>query len=315
MSFESEMKIYHFGDLKVIESLDKNIDPLDWVEKNKSKLDKEILTHGGILLRNFNISSVSEFSRFAQFLCPNLLDYTYRSTPRTKLGNKIYTATEYPPHLEIPLHNENSYSLSWPQKIIFFSPLVAANGGETPVANSRKIYQKIDHSIKEKFERHDVLYVRNYHEGVDLSWEEVFQTTDPEEVNQYCEQNNINAFWNREHVPLKTHQICQATLRHPITNEQIWFNQAHLFHISALDQETRAVLIEKFGEKRLPRNAYYGDGSPIEIEALEHIRAIYEQEKIVFKWQKRDIMILDNLLMAHGRQPYQGERKVVVALS
>jgi hypothetical protein len=88
-----------------------------------------------------------------------------------------------------------------------------------------------------------------------------------------------------------------------------------LFHISALDQETRAVLIEKFGEKRLPRNAYYGDGSPIEIEALEHIRAIYEQEKIVFKWQKRDIMILDNLLMAHGRQPYQGERKVVVALS
>lgn len=153
MSVTNEVKYYFFDELKVIECLNNNINCCDWLENNKIFLENDILLHGGILLRNFNISSVSEFSRFAQTLCPNLTDYVYRSTPRTKLGNKIYTATEYPPHLEIPLHNENSYSQSWPQKILFFSLIVAKSGGETPIANSKTVYQKIDDSVKKSLKK------------------------------------------------------------------------------------------------------------------------------------------------------------------
>lgn len=157
--------------------------------------------------------------------------------------------------------------------------------------------------------------MRNYHSDIDLSWQEVFQTSDPEQVNQYCHENGIETRWDSNYTRLSTRQVCQATTTHPISNTKVWFNQAHLFHISALEPQTLKTLINEFGENDLPRNAFYGDGSPIEIEILDHIRQIYNKEKKFFKWQKRDIMILDNLLMAHGRRPFEGERKVVVAMS
>lgn len=301
--------------LLVFECLDKNLDPFQWVKESLSLIEEKLLKHGGILFRNFNIQSLSEFNKFVQILCPSLLDYIYRSTPRTKLGGKIYSATEYPRDRTIPLHNENSYTKSWPQKIIFYSAVVASQGGETPVADSRRIYQKINPCIRKKFEEKGIMYVRNYTKGIDLSWQEVFQTENKKEVEEFCQLNQISFKWNTVGSELTTSQICQASTEHPVTGDKVWFNQAHLFHISSIDQATQRMLLNELCEEYLPRNALLGDGTAIAIEDLEHIRSVYEEEKFNFKWQRKDIMMLDNLLMAHGREPYQGERKVAVAMS
>jgi len=319
MTFLSDSNLSFFekgsGKILVCELESKDLDVFAWALKNKDLIEDEVLKYGGILFRNFNLYSVSEFNRFVQVLSPNLLEYVYRSTPRTRLGGKIYTATEYPADRTIPLHNENAYSLSWPEKIFFFAVLVASEGGETPVADSRNIYKRIDPDIRKKFEEKSILYVRNYRAGMDLSWQEVFQTDKKEEVEEYCKKNSIEWEWNRGLSELTTRQICQATLFHPRTNEKVWFNQAHLFHISNLDEDARASLLKEYGEDFLPRNSFYGDGTPLEVEVLNHIREAYDQEKIIFKWQKGDIMLLDNMLMAHGREPYKGERKVAVAMA
>jgi alpha-ketoglutarate-dependent taurine dioxygenase len=289
------------------------IDPSQWIKQNLSLIEGLLLKHGGILLRGFNIYSLSEFNRLSQIICPNLLNYTYRSTPRTNLGGKIYTATEYPADQHIPLHNENSYSDSWPQKIMFFCVIPPEEGGMTPIADSRRIFRKIDHEIVKKFEENRILYVRNYTAGIDLSWQEVFQTSEKSKVEEYCIAHSIEYLW-KKHPELTTKQICQATLEHPVTKEKVWFNQAHLFHISSLKQEIKNSLTAEVGENNYPRNTFYGDGTPIEEKFLEHIRDIYNQERILFKWQRGDVMVLDNLLMAHGRTPFSGERKIAVAM-
>lgn len=299
----------------VLEAQGKTFNPFEWVKENKPFLDNYLLKYGGVLLRNFNIYSISEFNRLVQSLSPVLLDYVYRSTPRTRLGGKIYTATEYPADKVIPLHNENAYSRSWPNKIFFFSVVVASEGGETPIADSRNVYQNIDSEIKDKFEEHGVMYTRNYTKGIDLSWQEVFQTEEKEEVEKYCKENDIEFEWKAGTPQLTTRQTCQATLLHPVSREPVWFNQAHLFHISSLDEESRLSLIRELGEKNIPRNASYGNGEPFESDVLDHIRNAYTQQKIKFKWHKGDIMMLDNILMAHGREPYTGERKVAVAMA
>jgi len=287
----------------------------EWVKENRYLLEEYLIKYNGVLLRNFGIYSVSEFNKVVQIICPNLLDYVYRSTPRTRLGGKIYTATEYPADRTIPLHNENSYTKSWPNKIFFFSVIVASEGGETPIASSRNVYRRIDSSIKERFKKNGIMYVRNYTPGVDLSWQDVFQTQQREEVDRFCKDYDIQFQWNNFGPELTTRQVCQATIKHSITGESVWFNQAHLFHISALAENDRFSLIEELGENNIPRNTFYGDGSSIEIEALEHIRKVYNEEKIKFKWQKGDIMILDNVLTAHAREPFKGERKVAVAMA
>lgn len=157
------------------------------------------------------------------------------------------------------------------------------------------------------------MYVRNYDEGLDLSWAAVFQTTDRSQVEAYCHEAGIDFEWlgrNR----LRTRQVCQAAVVHPITGAWVWFNQAHLFHVSSLEPSVRAALSSTCEARDYPRNAYYGDGSTIEDEVLESVRDAYRQETTIFPWQAGDVLMLDNMLMTHGRQPFMGQRKVVVAM-
>lgn len=296
----------------------KGQDIIEFVQNNRNELEQVILDVGGVILRNFSLRAVSEFSRLAESISPQLLEYVHRSTPRTRLGGKIYTATEYPAHKPIVLHNENAYTLSWPQRIMFFCVIVPESGGETPVADSRQILKKLDKKLVKKFCDKKILYKRNYMTGIDLSWQDVFQTSDRNEVNQYCAEHDIQYTWYdpaQDGLELTTQQICQVTLKHPTTQEEVWFNQAHLFHISTLDEMDREMLLSMTTLDRLPRNAYFGDEQPITAEDVQHILHVYETEKIMFQWQRGDVMVLDNLLMAHGRQPYTGERKIAVAMS
>jgi alpha-ketoglutarate-dependent taurine dioxygenase len=300
--------------LPVVRPKDNQSKPLLWLQENRPKLDELILEHGGILLRGFNIHSLSEFNQFCMTYAPNLLEYEFRSTPRSTLGGRIYTSTEYPKEKTIPQHNENAYTNKWPDILLLFSVVVADKGGETPVGNSRKILKALPEDLVERFEKHGVMYVRNYQEGIDLSWQEVFQTDNKEDMDKYCQDNNIEYEWLNDGNQLRTKQILQATTIHPVTGGKVWFNQANLFHVSALGEDGK-LLIDQLGVENLPRNAYFGDGSEIDISLINEINAVIEQEKFFFAWQKGDILLIDNLLMNHGRNPFEGSRKVAVAMA
>jgi alpha-ketoglutarate-dependent taurine dioxygenase len=162
--------------------------------------------------------------------------------------------------------------------------------------------------------RSGVSYVRNYGTHLDLPWQEVFQTNDRSAVEDYCRGQDIAIEWKPDGT-LRTSQTCQAAIAHPITGEMVWFNQAHLFHISNLEPHVRHSLLSELGEEALPRNAYYGDGAPIEDAALGEIRAAYDAEEIVFPWQNGDVLMIDNMLSTHGRRPFSGPRRVIVGMS
>ncbi|MFT4924016.1 MAG: alpha-ketoglutarate-dependent taurine dioxygenase [Phenylobacterium sp.] len=269
---------------------------------------------GGLVFRGFAMCDEHQFTQFVNAFGQQLLNYDYASTPRSEVAKGVYTSTEYPAHQVIPLHNEQAYTRSWPQKIWFHCVTAAEQGGETPIADSRKIYQKMDPQVKDKFTKHGLLYVRNYGNGLDLAWQEAFTTSNKSDVERFCDNNQISYLWKAD-GELQTRQVCQAVAQHPTTKEMVWFNQAHLFHISNLEPVIRETLISIVGEENLPRNVYYGDGSPIEHATLVHIRDILEQCKVSFRWQQGDVMMLDNMLAAHGRSSYKGKRKVVVAMA
>ena len=298
----------------VIEPVVPDIGLTAWATENRDLILTHLRDHGGILFRGFNVHGIDDFQHFIKSVGGDMLEYAYRSTPRNQVSGKIYTSTEYPADQWIPMHNEMSYSRSWPMKIGFFSIKVAEDGGETPIVDSRKVFDRIPSDIRDNFRQKQVMYIRNYGEGLDLPWENVFQTDSKAEVEAFCRDHGIEFEW-KDGNRLRTWQICQAVVDHPDTNEPLWFNQAHLFHISNLPAPVQESLLSTFGDHGLPRNACYGDGSTIESEALDAIRAAYAETMVLFPWQMHDVLLLDNMLVAHGRAPFTGTRKVVVGMA
>jgi alpha-ketoglutarate-dependent taurine dioxygenase len=285
-----------------------------WVSHNRGYLLEELRAFGAILFRGFGPRTLTEFEHLTAAVSGDLMEYSFRSTPRSVVGNRVYTSTDYPADQSIPMHNEMSYTSRWPLKIWFYCHLPAQSGGETPLADSRKVFSRIPPEIRQRFEEKKVLYVRNYGGGLDLSWEDVFQTSDRSQVESFCREAGIEIEWKGEDR-LMTRQRCQAVACHPETGERVWFNQAHLFHRSSLDSTVLSSLLASCGAEGLPRDSYYGDGTPIETAVLDVIRGIYAEEAIVFPWQRGDLILVDNMLVAHGRKPFTGSRKIWVTMA
>src|SRR5204863_6049988 len=153
---------------------------LDWSGDNVAWIKSKLATVGAVLFRGFKEQTIGDFEQMLKLVAGDLLEYSYRSTPRTQVSGKIYTSTEYPAHQTIPLHNEMSYTRSCPMVLGFFCVQPAASEGETPIADSRKVFGRISPEVRQRFENKQVRYVRNYGPGLDLSWQEVFQTDDPQ---------------------------------------------------------------------------------------------------------------------------------------
>jgi alpha-ketoglutarate-dependent taurine dioxygenase len=281
----------------------------------RDTIDRHLTDCGGILFRDFSLDGPDAFRAFAADFGHPLLSYEFGSTPRSQVASGVYTSTEYPPHQHIPLHNEQAYTRDWPMKIWFYCMQPAQEGGETPIADSRAIYRDMPSAIRERFTEKGVTYVRNYGNGLDVDWQQVFGTDSRSEVEAYCAGHEIECEW-KEDGELRTRQICQGTARHPVTGDWVWFNQAHLFHVSNLEPEVRESLLDVVGDEvDLPRNVFYGDGSPIDDETLSTVRGVLEKHKVSFPWQAGDVVMLDNMLTAHARAPFKGPRKVIVAMA
>lgn len=278
----------------------------------RADIEGLVSTVGGVLLRGFEVPSVPDFRAFAAGFGHPLLSYEFGSTPRSAVGGGVYTSTEYPAHQWIPLHNEQAYTREWPMKIWFHCVTAAPEGGETPIADSREIHRRMPAAIRERFAP-GLRYVRHYGD-FDVPWQQVFNTDRRSEVEAYCRRARIQCEWKAD-GELRTTQFCQAIETHPLTGEAVWFNQAHLFHASSLHPDVRESLLELLGEQHLPRNTFFADGSPIPDSLFDEVRAVLDSEAASFGWQAGDVLMLDNMLVAHGRAPFKGPRKVVVAMA
>ncbi len=283
-----------------------------FVQANADMIASRLTEHGALLFRGFEVASVEDFERVGASISPNALEYTYRSTPRTSLGKGVFTTTEYPPDQEISLHCENAYQRAWPLKIAFCCLVAPETGGATQIADVRKVTASLDPALLERFDRLGVRYVRHYRPYVDIPWETVFQTSDRDELAAFCARSGIEHEWLDGNT-LRTSQTNQGLATHPITGERVFFNQAHLFHITNLQPEVVRSLRAMYGD-RVPRNTFYGDGSEIPDADLQAVRDAFKAAEMSFPWQAGDVMLLDNMQMAHGRKPFTGSRKVIATL-
>jgi alpha-ketoglutarate-dependent taurine dioxygenase len=289
-----------------------NMDLADWAGTHRAYLEEHLHKHGAILFRGFGLRSPVDFERVAQAVYSELYG-EYGDLPREGVAGKIYGSTPYPNDKMILYHNESSHMHRWPMKISFYCVKAAEQGGATPIVDCRAVYRRLDPSVVERFAEKGLLYLRNFSPGLDVDWKTFFHTDDRAAVESSCRSAGMTCEWTAGNG-LRVRQLCRGVRTHPKTGEKVFFNQVQLHHVACLEPAVRESLLSLFREEDLPRNVYFGDGSRIDESTMRHVGEVYEQLAVRFTWQEGDMIMLDNMLTAHARDPFVGERKIVVAM-
>ncbi|MBY9025040.1 non-ribosomal peptide synthetase [Pseudomonas fluorescens] len=296
----------------LVEPNDPQLDLIEWIKNNRPLIETKLATHAGILFRGFELDGIQGFEAFAEAIQPGLYGQ-YGDLPKKEGGKNTYRSTPYPERKMILFHNESSHQDRWPRKQMFYCEVAAPIGGATPVVDCRLMYEKLPADLRDKFEEKGLLYVRTFTDKLDVSWQHFFKTEDRAEVEARCRAGGIEWRW-LDNDELQTRTPGPAIIRHPVTGAKSFFNQVQLHHIYWLEPDVREDLLSMFGLERMPRHVYYGDGTPIEDEVMQRIGELYEACAVRFDWQKGDAILLDNMLVAHARDPFEGPRKIVVAM-
>ena len=296
----------------VIEAIAPGLDPSAWAGTHREAIEALLCRHGAVLFRGFDLASVAAFEAFAEALSPGLHG-SYGDLPKKEGGRNVYRSTPYPEREMILYHNESSHLESWPRKQWFYCEQPSRVGGATPLADIRQVLRHLPAEVVARFEQKGLTYSRTFTAGVEPSWESFFGTTDRGEVERRCREQGTDFEW-LDGDSLQVRTLCPAVIRHPQTGEAAFFNQVQLHHPFCLGEEMREDLLDMFGADRLPRMVSYGDGTPIEDEVMTLVGDAYEACAVRFDWRKGDVVMLDNMLAAHARDPYEEPRLIVVAM-
>ncbi|MDN3028243.1 TauD/TfdA family dioxygenase [Streptomyces sp. S.PB5] len=248
-------------------------------------------------------------------LLPRRLAYVNGNSPRTKVGSNVYTSTEYPPEFTISMHNEMSYASSWPTRLLFYCEIAAETGGATPVVDAALWLNSLDDEVREAFAG-GVRYSQNLHGGKGLgkSWQDTFETDDRDQVDVYLKEAGSDWSW-RPDGSLRVSNVRPATLRHPVTGTEVWFNQSDQWHPAALGDETAKALAQIMPAEELPQSVCFADGRPIPDDYVIQVRDRGLDNAVNVDWQVGDLLLIDNVLVAHGRRSFTGKRRVLVAMT
>lgn len=287
------------------------IELVGWLAANPSRVRAWLLEHGGILFRGFRVRDPSTCHALMEALEHHPLPYLERSSPRTALHRHVYTSTAHPADQPIFVHNEQSYNLNFPRMVAFFCLQEPDVGGATPIADCRRVFAWLPPALRRELIGRRYRYVRRFNHGIGMRWQEAFQTGDRAVVEAYCEENQIAWRWGRSDR-LVTWQIRDLAARHPQSGAPVWFNHMVFFHASTLPEHTPLSVLD---EDERPADVRFGDGSPIAPDVLEQLRDAYRHATVRFRWHQGDVLLLDNMLTAHGREAFTGPRRIAVAMA
>jgi alpha-ketoglutarate-dependent taurine dioxygenase len=287
------------------------------IESVVPRANEQLLVHGAVLLRGFGIGTPADVHTAVSRFGDPFDRYLHGNSPREAVHTGVWTSTEYPAEFDISLHNELSQSHRWPERLFFCCLVAPASGGQTPVSDGRAMLADMDPAVRARFEAHGVAYLQSMHGGYGLgrSWQETYETDDEHKVEEYLREAGVGFTWTDEE-DLRTRQVRPATRTHPVTGAEVWFNQADQFHVSNLPPEQSAALLALVeSEEELPLSATFGDGGPIPEADLAHVRELARRNEFAFDWRPGDLMMIDNLLVMHGRHAFTGARRVLVSMT
>lgn len=302
-----------------------------WARENLAAIEAQLVEHGGLVFRGFDVQGASDFSRFVRLFEPFATGYVGGANVRRELAEEVYEASQYAAPLKLPLHQEMAYAQGYPGRVVFFCRKPAEKGGETIICDMRRVTRDLPRPLREKLAAHGVSNVRNFtaprtdgreeratEHPDQKSWKTGFFTEERSEVEAICAERGMKPIWH-EDGSLTVIVEFDAFTPHPVTAERIYRSNIHLDlysdrELAKLPREVREPIQEMFANQAIKSGIYLGDGTELSEDEVDIFNALFDRHEVSWAWQPGDIMLLDNLLTAHGRNPYEGTRDIQVGL-
>lgn len=311
---------------------------LHWIGENRQEFETKLQKHGAILFRGFkSLTGAEDFEAVMKAVSHTLLDYAGGTTPRSAVSGKIVSSTDAPAQMTIGLHQEMSYlepSAAFPDptpdKVAFFCEIEPGGAGQTPICDMRVVLERLPKDLVDRFEAKGLILTRQLpftkEAGHEVTWPTMFGTSDKQEAEAFAEKRGWRIEWTDDGGVRVYQKPSPTTKSHRVTGEKIWFNQAHLLHKeyapwkgdflgSTPEQQEEANRRRPEFSKRFFYHSTHADGSEIMVSDLETIRRTIDETMTMFDWKAGDLLICDNKLVSHGRQPYSPPRKILAALA
>ena len=272
-----------------------------------------VAEHGAVLVRGLGLRDAAQAEAVFRRLGKLIIEME-AFAPRRSYAPGVYSSSKWPPKQPMCMHHELSYVLEPPGLMLFACLTAPLNGGATTVADATTILEALPADLVERFEQTGWLLTRNYNEDIGASLTDAFGSADRRAIEKYCTARAIRFEWQPDGT-LRTQQRRDAVVRHPVSGRRCWFNQIAFLNAWTMAPEVREYLVEVYGDDGLPFNTRFGDGKPIGADIVQTINEAYEAHTVRERWKAGDMLLVDNIRMAHAREAFEGPREIVVALA
>ncbi len=286
----------------------------EWAAEHRRALRAVVAEHGSVLVRGLGLREAAGAGAVLREIGSGLLPETEPFAPRLPYADGVYSSTKWPQNQQMCMHHELSYRQEFPGLMLFACLTAPAEGGATTVADAPSVLEALPAELVERFERDGWLLTRTYNDEIGARVAQAFGTEDRSAVEAYCRANAIGFDWQPDGT-LRTRQRRSAVVRHPVSGRRCWFNQVAFLNEWTIAEEVREYLLDVYGPDGLPFNTRFGNGDPIDRDIVELLNAVYQDHTLREPWQDGDLLIVDNIRTAHGREPFEGPREVLVAMT
>ena len=289
-------------------------DATEFIAANREILLAEACKHGAVLFRGIGVKSVEDFDAVVQAL--SLENFPYKKSlsnaVRVNRTDRVFSANEAPPDVQIFFHHEMAQTPLFPKWILFSCEIAAEQGGATPLCRSDILYERLKTECPdfvESCEQKGLRYtnvmpgVDDPESGMGRSWASTLGVDDKDGAETRLRDLNYSWVWQDDGCLRATTPPLPAVME-LADGRKTFFNQLIAAYCGWKD------------ERNDPSKAIqHGDGSTLDADAVRKAAAIAEEITFYMKWQVGDVVLIDNTVVMHARQPFVGKRKVVASLA
>ena len=309
------------------------------IHQHRSEFLQQLAEYGALLFRGFACKDVDSFSKAIEACnlgsrC-STKDY---EIARTLFANEIYTSSDLPAHIFLPLHHEKPRTKNPPNHLYFCCNTPAPEGGATLLGNAGAIWLDMPEAIQKKIVNYGIVYKQFFH-GKSIkhyliksllnassarTWMNYFGTEEKKHIEERLKNEGLKWEWVNGGTDLIVLNYLPGAVPHPVTHQTLWFNSAGYlnFYSNLLYGELNALPTYQYLMNRyliakdiLPIVCHYGNNTPFSPAEISQINQIIQQNTYPIYWQAGDFMIVDNFTFMHGKEAHSGDRLLYACMT